>query len=501
MNKIFRHIIILSLAVLGLSACTKDTFRDRNATLSLDIRVVSSGTKTTGSGTIDGTEAEAYTDIDHLRLFLVPAGSSGTPADDAAVTEISSSDFFEEDGKVKVFLSASYKGGWLLFAIANWPSGISLNTTTYADFIGTYSSTSSNLQSIWTDYNFLMVNRQNETDGCAGVPIDLDEQSLDVTVYLERVAVKIIARDSDMIDFAPYHTAVVGTDNSYAVSSMEIKQVALLNCVNSFYLTQRWAEPVTGEQSLVTPSSSLDYSLADGYYYKTPSGTSADLVWVDLGTPMYCLENNSPLYADFDFTGDDYLLDKKAFAIDGTKMKGRVTGVVFKAQFKVASGFKSGLGTDPVDPDDGDPGVWNETKALGAEEEAKTLYKYKSTYFADTDAMLARFADDFTGVDMNDFAALRAKGVNIYENGYVYYTYWITDPNYTYTVGAESRPQIAVMRNTCYDLVVTNVSAFGDEMPCTAEYNPQDPLDTKYPKISLSIKITDWDDEDYHYNL
>lgn len=505
MNKIFGNIIICALAALTFSACEKDRGCTYNgATLNLDLRVASCVTKTTGSATIEDTPEEANIDIDKLRIFLVPADSEGEPVATSAVMEISNSDITEEDGEIKVFLSPAYRGSWLLFVVANCPSGLDIKTNSYADFIGAYEYAATGIADLWTDGSFMMVNRQNETDGCAGVLVTLDDRDTDLTVYLERISVKIVARDADMIDFAPYHTVVVGSDVTYAISSATIEKVALLNCVNTFYLTQRWAEPVTGEQNLVSPSSSLGYSMSDGYYYNHPNGTSADLQWVDLGTPMYCLENNSPLYKDFTFT-DPALLEKQSFAVDGTKMKGRVTGLVFKAQFKVASGFTSGLVTDPVDPDDDDPGIW--TKAGSSDEEAKTLYKYKSIYFVDTDAILAKFASDFIGVDMTDFAQLRSKGVNIYEDGYVYYTYWITDPNYRYKDGANEsgddiyRNQISIARNTLYELTVTNISAFGDEYPCTAEYNPEHPLGTKAPKLSVSIKIKDWDDKDYHYNL
>ena len=82
-----------------------------------------------------------------------------------------------------------------------------------------------------------------------------------------------------------------------------------------------------------------------------------------------------------------------------------------------------------------------------------------------------------------DPTVLREKGVAVYENGYMYYTYWI-----------ETEGDIYVARNVFYDLSFKSVNAFGDDLPGGA-YSSVDPIMTDDPKITVSLKISDWDEK------
>lgn len=534
----FAYIILGVFAVMVISSCEKTPFSHKgmegNLTVSLGV-AKSAATKTAGSGTIEDTESEAAINPETVRLFLVKSDASGNPASGVPVEEITDIEDVTESGNVtleaKLYGATGY---YLLFAIANCPESLTLDLTDYTHFIGEYSAVAADVA---VDNSFMMVNQQNEVGGCAGVLINMDGNNVSATINLERVVAKITVAESNFIDFAPYHTVVIGTDDTYAVSSMSLDGVALLNCVNRFYLTQRWANGTTEgtDYLLVSPSSSTSYS-KDNYYFTDPAsltfqGLNADSQF----DPMYCLENNSPYYNDCTdtetYTKEGVTIDLtylKSHAVDRTKMKGRVTGVVFRALFKLADGFQAELGTNPIIGDE--DGTWANvtslnavTKAADSEEPSesiKTMYKYKGIYYCDQRALFSHNGWEIGSltssepVDPEQYdlgiltADLRANGVKVYEDGHVYYTYWIVDPNYTdgedpaTANDAEFKAfhYYSVMRNTCYRLTVNSVTSFGDEIP-GGDYHRIDPVGEMIPRISVTISIGDWATENCDYQI
>lgn len=484
----FAYIISCIVAAAVLSSCDKDYVPEKQITSTFTIKLAVDGssttTKTTGSERDEALEEESY--ISSVRLFSVAANLS-------SITEITEFEFSPGSSIIEASIPSTCSSG-LLYVIANCPDWLTINTDSYSDFVGSYSGQNSNIPDLWADNNFMMVNVQNRATEAgvdkAGIPYDLADGN-EAEVRLERLAVKINAAPSESINYRPLWTSVTGNGIVYSVTTMNIDGVALLNCVNSFNLVQQWdkGEGWTAdgcaEQILVSPSSNKTYSLTGGYYDTVPSS----LVFYPTDKTYYCLENNSPIY---DILDDGTTLD----FVPGTKMKGRVTALVFRVQAKIASRFDSEvIINEPLYVEE-DEHTWTEitTKAGSTDEQARTFFRYKGLCYADASLLPAKAREGVE--DLSDYNALRENGVSVYEGGYMYYTYWIEDTNYT----DGGKHYLSVMRNTYYDLTVNSIDAFGDDLPC-GEYIGTDPILLANPKISVSLKILDWTDVSAHYTL
>ncbi len=465
-------------AVIALSSCEKESAKEpAKANLIVKLALNGASSKTTGT-TIADSESECT--ISSVRLFLVSQDDLDTieeiTSDDYTLTAATESD----PARIAAHISYTLAGDWYLYVIANCPSSVSIDTSDYDSFVGSYTST--DLSDIWAEDAFMMVNTQNaETEegvDKAGIPVSLSnlqddkESPEEVTVTLERVASKVTATVSPFINYGLVGATMGGHDAVYGISKVVIDEVALINCVSNFNLVQQWAS----DGSLITPSSSASYS---DYYYTDLT----DLDWVAQGTDLFCLENNSPEYSVAGGTHQD--------ASSDTRMKGRVTGLVVRARIETLSSYQSSAQTDGgegsggyealvLDPDEG---VW--TKATGSPTSNKafrTLYKYKGTYFADWQQLFAQHPS--LGSTESDAAAstLRSKGVKVFEDGYTYYTLWIETGGDRY-----------VARNVWYNYLITSINAFGDDLPGGSDYSSTDPIDTDSPSISVSLKISDWD--------
>lgn len=480
------YIFACICAAAILSSCDKDPVPARHSETNLTVKLVvdneSATTKTTGSETEADLSTESY--ISTVRLFSVASDLS-------SVTEITDLEFTAGGNTVKATIPSTLATG-LLYVIANCPSWLTIDTSSYATFVGSYSGANADIPGIWADNNFMMVNVQNGiTDGTdkAGVAYDISS-SLSPTVHLERLAVKIKAEPSESINCLPIGNKIIGNGKEFSVMSMNVDGVALLNCVNSFNLVQSWAEAKNwtedgcAEQILQSPSYSPDYVRTSGYYDNDP----ANLTFSPVETVFYCLENNSPIY--------DILTDKTySDYVAGTKMKGRVTALVFRVQVTTASEFTSEvIINEPLIPDPYN-GNWTIiTKAGDIDEEARTFFMYKGLCYIDASLLPEKAREGISGP--TDYAKLRENGVSVFENGYMYYTYWIEDTNYT----DDGEAYLSVIRNTSYDFTVNTIEAFGDDVPC-GQYISTDPILKANPKIRVSLKILDWNDVSAHYTL
>lgn len=517
--------IIISLlglcALLASASCEKigeDTLLP-GANLSLKLNIAGPATtKTIGTGTVADTETESA--ITTLDICLV---STESLSNTSTVNIISSSDKtgsgqpimawkLESDGvyEVNAIVPESLSGSYYLYVIANRPSWMAIST--YGDLCGAFTNTKANLSGCWTDDNFLMINKQDAitTSGDqAGVLITMpapNDEKVEATVTIERLATKIVVNNNLSMEVAPLLTQVLCSgdledptvpDVKGAIAAMSLEGYALFNCVNSFNLIQRWsAASSTGdtEKLLVSPSSdaSTPYNMSTGYYDNNP----ASLTFSDLGTVLYCMENNSPYYTS--------LVTGPSDATAGTKMKGRVTGLVFKARAGHIKSF-SGEATITEDLDVDDNEIPWETKG-GDPDDANediywtTLFQYKGDYYGDIPCLLKHNSALATalGTPEPSVDQLRGKGVKVYENGYMYYNYWISDKNYT----DNGKNYLSVMRDTFYDVKITAINSLGDEFPCGgSSYNSADPISVDVPKLTISMDIPDWTDKEGNYTI
>ena len=338
---------------------------------------------------------------------------------------------------------------------------------------------------------FMMANVQNnlsEDDCYGGVEIIVRQgehttidDPLSVHVNLERLACKVTASLSENIKPAILNTKLIASGNSdYVIDAVTLDGIGLVNCVNQYHLIQQWEEgtgfttPEDRNMQLVTPSYSLSYSLDDGYYNRISEYISGKSLFKTKKTPLYCLENNSPYY--------DKLTKNDQIAAPGTKMKGRVTGVLFRIKAVITREHSS---NEDIIEDDQDPGIW--TKAAPV---VRTFYRYEGGLYADIPILVSEnpsLSGKTTTMELRD------AGVEVYENGYMYYIYWIKDKNYT----NDGKTYYAVIRNTLYELTITNIKAIGNDIPGGNDYDETDPIDYLHTDIDVTLKNSGWDLHEY----
>ncbi|MGN1210866.1 MAG: fimbria major subunit [Candidatus Cryptobacteroides sp.] len=349
-----------------------------------------------------------------------------------------------------------------------------------------------------------------------GVKIELSENNtrrnpLLVNINLERVSAKIVPETAEDIEYNPLGKSVASNKGQYKIVDMKLEAVAPLNTVKSFNLVQKWEKGAgwTGSSSsgeprgypelrCVSPSSSVSYQRETGYWYRMEEYVDYstlllkhDIPFMDLkSTPvLYCLENNSPYY---DASGlPEVSAAQLESASHPTKMSGRTTGLLFKARVAVA---RDAHITDPVIPDP-DEGEWVSTKSVSASD-YKTFYRYDGVLFYDMESILA----DYPGLAVSSSSSvseLRNAGVEVFEDGYCYYTYYIRDNNYT----DNGLHQYSVLRNTRYNLTVKKILSVGDDIPGGLNYNGTDPVDIDRTQLEIIIKASAWTINDVEHEI
>lgn len=443
-------------------------------------------TRTDGDKKEDGTSAESL--ISNAKIILVNCETKVLTQIDEDKIQWKTPDMNPDKDNVCETEPISINvpnGEYWLYVIANTThadgSSFSPYTSSFSEFIGAYSlSAKEECTKFWTDGYFVMTNVQNDISdendlAKGGIKIDVQvgnhpkSNPLKVSVELDRIAVKVTAGEAKDMKSAFIGENLKASDGkTYTIGEVTIDGTALLNCVTDFNLIQAWEkgehygyEGVERDMLLSSPSSALSYP-KDHYYNRIQDFVSNNQV-IDLFTspespeaPMYCLENNSPYYKDILPDGSN------PNALDLTKMKGRTTAVLFRVQAKLRP---AGTGSDEV----------------------HTFYRYKKTLYADISTLLDTNAE-LSG--LTTISNLRKSGVEVYENGHMYYIHWITDKNYT---DKEYYNYYSVMRNTWYQLKVTNIREIGDDVPGGKDYKSTDPIDVdNLYSINVSVTLRGW---------
>ena len=510
MNKVSLRLLGLMscLLLFSFTACSNEadetTASDlgHEAYLTLSFSFPTAGSRTVGNDTEAGLETE--TAISDVTLYLVDQSNP------VSVITIPNSQIEWESGSVKktrpILIPKAARSRYRLYVVVNTQDGatFSPNALSWDALTGAYSLTTEDACSkLWADNHFVMANRQDEVTATGtdrgGVVVDFDgnypeDHPLKVDVSLDRLACKVTAQAASDATFAPVGQSFVSSQAIYRIESMTLDGVALMNCANSFNLIQQWesASLATGypELLLVSPSSDNGYSLSSGYYRRQSDYVGANLMlntglaFSTPGQPLYCLENNSPYYTSA-LTGADLYHPN---ATPTTKMKGRVTAVIFRVQALLTKGTAT---TEPIIPDEGE-GEWDvNTRAMTrAAAVPVTFYRYKGTLYGNLASLLAANSD--LSASDTSVSGLRKQGVSVYEDGYMYYIFWIKDQNYT--DGGEH--YYAMMRNTHYRLTVKAVDELGDDLPGGHYFNATDPIDLLPSNIQVSVTVKGWDTQD-----
>lgn len=509
--KYFKTYITVLFAALLLHSCTESEIvqeigPDEEGKVYITLSIpLNGGSSTRTEGDEYDLQTPAESKISTIRLVLV------NKEDRNKVYEISSGDMnWSASGNVytsTIPLTGITLGTYYAYVIANaTPNGISLpmaGKLTYQDIDKAYTLSNSSSYAAGMDElskanYFLMVNKNNlpVSDFRGGVEATLTSTNginnpVHIVIDLERLACKVSVGDLSDTKLSIKNTHLPDAGGAYyTIDGLNLTGIGLLNCANQYNLIQHWKQGSNTSDLLnlllQSPSTLAtdDSYLATGYYNRLGEYITNPALFKSSAEVLYCMENNSPYYEDIlSATG---FKNGESNALPGTRMKGRTTGIIFRMQAHIKRGATS---NEDINEDDLDPAPWEETSkvntraSLGAQEYT-TFYLYKGILYANNSALIA--ADSSLKGKTPD--GLRQAGVEVYENGNMYYIYWIKD-NY-YNDGEKT--YYSVMRNVWYHVAITDVKTIGSDIPGGKDYNEKDPIDAEVRDISVSLKCAKW---------
>lgn len=438
-------------------------------------------TRTTGSETVEGTEGENK--ISDISIYWMKKSESGEMSHAGTIERTTITNGVSE--LIRVPSGITLDEEYLLFVVANTGHiGFHPNTATIKAFRGQHSV--AHTPYLFEQNNMMMANQHDELESESinkgGVPVTITAEHTKknpatASIALDRLAVKIVPKVSeDLISNSEIIGQKIITQKEikdedkepHKISKVSIESVGLLNAVNQFNLIQQWQKQIKGNGNEVvildSPSNKISYSdyynTIERYYESYSIKSDAPFVAIDknqITTPFYCLENNSPFY-----TKNEY-----------TKYKGRTTAIVFKVSTEMQN-HKGG----------------NQGKV--------TFYGFNGKYYESYDGLKKAYETLYNNKNFpargSSAATFRAHNpdypntIKVYENGYMYYMYWIQDMNYPDLI-------YAVVRNTLYNLTVARIAAVGHDVPGGEDYDPEDPIDGPV-EIEIEAVCQPWSEVD-----
>jgi hypothetical protein len=325
--------------------------------------------------------------------------------------------------------------------------------------------------------SFFMVNKRNSSSEKAGIETTIGlEHTINspavVEIYVDRVACKI-SDETASPDISALVVAAGGL-----VDDVDVVGFAILNVNKKFNLIQTWNEDngsgmLLSEEILSTPlyTGAL---VADNYFlnigeYTTLTKDNGEITGITDNTvgksdifvksPVYTTENRPTVI--------------NAGASGITSGRGETTGVIYKVQAK-----KGGVN-------------------------AETFYSYNNELYSNIAEIQALPDFESQVLSTLNSSQLRALGINVYEDGVMYYSYFIRDPNLAHQY--ESENYYGVFRNSSYKLSINKISSLGDDVPGGAKVDPTEPgepgepggpdnppIDTLEAYIKVTIEVNPW---------
>lgn len=526
-----KHFFFAAILTAGITACSDDDNVVNNqdptgvqAYMTLQIvgpQGADTRTASNPSGTIGGTQSgdtQTGTTAENTisRVLVLLCDKDQTIK---AIYDVKN-DLEEISGGVKTPVIATQTGTYQVYVIANPTDALVIALTPTE---GTASSTKATGNTIInvtenlmkSDYaatnKFIMFNESNGTDDTAGETIIITEANdydhpaqCANAICLDRLAVKISSQKGQNLDISGIKTNVAGQESEFdAVASVELKGFKLLNGATQANLQQKWtgttptsypwtntlitpqlANSTTGYYNhltsfrTVTTGADGSYTAAQDLYdkvsaYDTQNATAA----------IYCMENN-PTYNGTSIT---------------QALNGNTTGLVYQWQVTLTE-----------NSNDGKAGK-------------NCFYAYDGNYYGKLSDLINDYPGvvaDVTGNDLtakikvveNELAAAYAKtgderqkaisdfrvkyNIKVYTEGIMYYTYYIKDQNYKQVeeTGEAAVNYYSVMRNTVYNLTVTELMRIGTDIPggWNPETDPEDPVDPTNVYMTIQAVANPW---------
>lgn len=467
------NLLLAGLAVFGLAACSNDDSIPTGPTqeeekydtyLKINLKSAHSQTRTEGPA---ATDTDGST-VSKIHVYFVNEGKIAH-AFSPSITNL------------KVENLSVPKGEFNLVVVANPTPKMNLRTAGDINLVikdvteaeaeaGYYTGNKST--------GFLMATAVNAPDiKKAGNKIEITDANdsknpLKVSVEVDRASVKVNSKSQGEAVLAGEIAA-----NTY-FEKVTIDGYVLINGNQQFNLIQEWAnasDKITGKYA-ITPFTEVTAANLDNTGYYNPFSKFAK-VTVDNGkiTAMEDLLKGNNLTTEATFTTENV----PPFRYNKVLSSGmsQTTGVIYSTTVN----------------------------------EGETFYYVGGVAY--TDIATVKALPDFK--DMTDFpteiAKIRTLGIKVFENGKMYYTYFIKDENNTLTykyndetAEVPGSKYNAVYRNSVYDITVNSIMNVGDDIPGGGKVNPLDPNPDVDPNdlfIDVSVAVKPWVLNDINIDL
>ena len=285
-----------------------------------------------------------------------------------------------------------------------------------------------------------------------------------VNIFVDRVACKI----HDVTD-DPIVTGLL-TETNNIVDGVDVVGFVLLNVNREFNLIQTWSkDDDKADDVLSTPLYPGTGLIAAQYFHNISDYTTLEK---DGDNKIISLTDKTRKVSDLYGYGPVYTTENRPTIIeenDGiiTAGRGETTGVIYKVQAK------------------------KEGKETG------TFYKYNNEVHSDLTVIQTYLEFKDILLEGMKIPELRGHGIKVYEDGVMYYTYFIRDPNQAYQF--DGKNYYGVFRNSSYKLTIDNIKLLGDDVPGGAIVDPDKPgdpgnplIDTVEAYIEVTIKVNQW---------
>lgn len=296
------------------------------------------------------------------------------------------------------------------------------------------------------DGSFFMTNYRHSGQASAGVGVTIaagEEKVAAITV--DRVAAKVV-------DMTETPTISFEDDIKTYVDGVKVVGFAPLNINPQFKLLQTWGkENGTGitltTDVLVTPV--IGTNLAPVSLYK-------ELVTNGDGTTAYKNISTAGQFVDSLYTTENRPTIEKNSAGVLTARRNNTTGVIYKVQ------------------------------ATKGGSDCGTFYAYNGKIYTTLTDLGDKYGQDLTGKTTEE---LRGLGIYVYEDGIMYYTYFIKDPNTNYQLNGED--YFGVFRNSVYRLNIKTIKQLGDDVP-EDNKKPEEIIDPDDAYLKVELAVNDW---------
>lgn len=299
----------------------------------------------------------------------------------------------------------------------------------------------------YKDGSFFMTNSRHSGQASAGIDVSIaagEEKVLSVTV--DRISAKIV-------DDTTTPVVTFSTDVTAVVNEVEVIGFVPLNVNADFNRIQIWGKDNTGgtdtqlsEDVLMTPAIK---NLAPVTLYKEKvTNSDGSEAWKNTSTQkmfvdsVYTTENRPPILVN----------GQGVF----TAKRNNTTGVIYSVQAKLNGVLCS------------------------------TFYTYNGKAYATLTSLSAIFGSDLSGKSAPE---LRGLGINVYEDGIMYYTYFVKDPNKNNRLSGKD--YFGVFRNSVYRLKINTINNLGDDVPDDNK-EPEETIDPDNAYLKVELIVNDW---------